>query len=239
MGRLIIGIDFESTGLSFEEDRITEIGAALVEWETGLPVKLMSTLVNPGRPIPEEIVKITGITDELVDLYGKSEKAAFAELHDLMSYADYAAAFNGFRFDQPFYIATCKRLGVEPSGLAWLDFSADIKFPAEITTRNLRHLASEHNFLNPLSHRSIFDVMTMFKIASQYSLDAIIARAAEPTLYVQAVVSFKDNQKAKDYSFRWHPDSKRWWKSFKQSDFLEVKDAFDFPIQMLDGPLEG
>ena len=111
MGTLICGVDYETTGLSATEDRITEIGACLYEWETGTPLKLMSTLVKPERPIPEEVVKITGITDELVDMYGKSEKAAFAELHDLMSYADYAAAFNGTRFDHPFYLAACGRLG--------------------------------------------------------------------------------------------------------------------------------
>jgi DNA polymerase III epsilon subunit-like protein len=235
---LICGIDFESTGLSFEEDRITEIGAALVDWDTLTPLKLMSTLVNPERPIPPEITKITGITDELVDLYGKSEKQAFAELHDLMSYADYAAAFNGSRFDQPFYLAACSRLGVEPSGIFWLDLSSDVKWPPEITTRNLRHLASEFGFCNPFAHRALFDVMTMFKTVQGLSLDAIIARAAEPTLYVQAIVSFKDNQKAKDHSFRWHPDSKRWWRSYKLSDFEAVKDTYDFPIQMLEGPLE-
>jgi DNA polymerase III subunit epsilon len=235
---LICGLDFETTGLSETEDRITEIGACLYDWTTSTPLKLMSTLVNPERPIPEEITKITGITDELVDLYGKSEKVAFAELHDLMSYADYAAAFNGSRFDQPFYLAACKRLGVEPSGIFWLDLSADVKWPPEITTRNLRHLASEFGFCNPFAHRAIFDVMTMFKTAQNFSLDDIISRAQEPTLYVHAIVSFKDNQKAKDYSFRWHPDSKRWWRSYKASDLAEVKDAFDFPIQMLDGPLE-
>jgi DNA polymerase-3 subunit epsilon len=235
---ILCGIDLETTGLLPAEDRITEIGAALVEWETLTPLKLMSTLVNPERPIPPEITKITGITDEQVDLYGKSEKAAFAELHDLMSYADYAAAFNGSRFDQPFYLAACSRLGVEPSGIFWLDLSSDVKWPPEITTRNLRHLASEFGFCNPFAHRALFDVMTMFKTVKGLSLDAIIARAQEPMVYVQAMVDFANNQKAKDFSFRWHPASKVWWKAYKSSDYEAEKSLWQFTSRMLAGPLE-
>jgi DNA polymerase-3 subunit epsilon len=235
---LVCGVDFESTGLLPAEDRITEVGAALWDWDTQTPLKIMSTLVNPGRPIPEEITKITGITDEQVDLYGKSEKAAFLELHDLMSYADYAAAFNGTNFDQPFYLAACARLGVEPSGIFWLDLSSDVRYPESIKTRNLRHLASEHNFLNPFAHRALFDVLTMFKVAANYPLEEIIARAQEPTLFVQAIVSFSENQKAKDYSFRWSAPSKAWWKQMKQSDFEAMKNVCGFPTRMLAGPLE-
>ena len=235
---LVCGIDFESTGLEPVADRITEIGAALVEWETLTPLKVMSTLVNPERPIPEEITKITGITDEQVDLYGKSEKAAFAELHDLMSYADYAAAFNGSNFDYPFYLAACARLGVEPSGVMWLDLSSDVKYPPEIKTRNLRHLASEHNFLNPLSHRALWDVMTMLTVASRYDINGIVARAAEPTLFVQAVVSFDEKEKAKELGFRWFAPEKVWWRQMKSSDFEEIKDNCGFKTRLLAGPLE-
>jgi DNA polymerase III epsilon subunit-like protein len=238
MGKLVVGIDLETTGLSATDDRITEIGGALVDWDTQTPLKVMSTLVNPGRPIPEGITKLTDITDEMVDLYGKSEKVAFAELHDLMSYADYAAAFNGSRFDQPFYLAACARLKVEPSGIFWLDLSSDVKYPPEITTRNLNHLASEFGFCNPFRHRSLFDVMTMFKIAKNYDLDSIIARAQEPTVYVQAMVDFNNNQKAKDFSFRWNPDQKKWWKAYKLSDYEAEKSLWQFTSRMLDGPLE-
>jgi len=233
MGTLICGIDYETTGLSATEDRITEIGAALVEWETGIPRKIISTLVKPERPIPEEIQKLTGITDELVDLYGKSEKAAFAELHDLMSYADYAAAFNGSRFDHPFYLAACGRLGVEPSGIFWVDLSSDVKYPPEITTRNLQHLAADHGFVSPYRHRALFDVLTMFKVASLYDFDEILARAQEPTLYVQALVSFDEKELAKARGYRWYAPTKAWWREFKQSDYEADKLECGFRTQLL------
>ena len=56
--------DIETTGLSAEDDEITEIGAVKVSG--GKVVDRWSTFVNPKRPIPENIVKLTGITDEMV-----------------------------------------------------------------------------------------------------------------------------------------------------------------------------
>ncbi|HIE56815.1 MAG TPA: DEAD/DEAH box helicase, partial [Anaerolineales bacterium] len=60
----IVAIDLETTGLNPERDAITEIGAVRfsgrridAEW---------STLINPGRRIPPEITRLTGITDAMV-----------------------------------------------------------------------------------------------------------------------------------------------------------------------------
>jgi DNA polymerase-3 subunit epsilon len=229
---LICGIDFETTGLDPETDRITEIGAVLWEWETSRPLALLSVLVKPERPIPEEITKLTGITEEMVDVYGLTEEVAFRELRFLYGYADYAMAHNA-EFDRGFFEAAVARLAWIGCNRFWLDTKIDVKYPEAITTRNLRHLASEHNFLNPFSHRAVFDVLTMLKVASQYDLEEIIARAKEPTLYVQALVSFDDKEKAKARGYYWCGPQKVWWKAMKQSDYAAEKDACGFRTALL------
>ncbi|MCF6464698.1 PolC-type DNA polymerase III [Clostridium sp. Cult2] len=56
--------DIETTGLSPKNDMITEIGA--VKIEKGKVIDEFSQLINPEKPIPSKIVKITGITDDMV-----------------------------------------------------------------------------------------------------------------------------------------------------------------------------
>ncbi len=56
-----VAFDIETTGLSDETDRITEIGA--VAFRGGEPAEQFKTYVNPGRPIPADIQRLTGITD--------------------------------------------------------------------------------------------------------------------------------------------------------------------------------
>ena len=56
--------DIETTGLSPVNDEITEIGA--VKIVDGTICDTYSQLVNPGRPIPDKIVQLTGITDAMV-----------------------------------------------------------------------------------------------------------------------------------------------------------------------------
>lgn len=56
--------DIETTGLSSKNDKITEIGA--VKIENGMITDRFSELINPEITIPEVVVNLTGISNELV-----------------------------------------------------------------------------------------------------------------------------------------------------------------------------
>src|SRR5512143_2424708 len=60
----IIAVDLETTGLDPERDAIIEIGA--VRFNGKRVEDEFSTLVNPGRHIPEFISALTGIDDAMV-----------------------------------------------------------------------------------------------------------------------------------------------------------------------------
>ena len=58
-----IAVDLETTGLSPKKDCIIEIGAAHVQ--NGKSVGRFSTLIKPKCMIPERIVTLTGITEQM------------------------------------------------------------------------------------------------------------------------------------------------------------------------------
>lgn len=62
--KTFVAIDFETTGLDFSRDKIIE--CAVVRFEDGVNVDSYSTLVNPGFPIPSNIINLTNITNKMV-----------------------------------------------------------------------------------------------------------------------------------------------------------------------------
>jgi len=63
LGRTFVVFDFETTGTDFD-DKITEIGAVKVV--DGKLIEYFTTLINPHKHIPAEVVNITGIDDTMV-----------------------------------------------------------------------------------------------------------------------------------------------------------------------------
>lgn len=60
----LISLDIETTGLDSERDAIIEIGA--VRFRGSREEDIFQTLVNPGRPLPPNIIDLTGITDDML-----------------------------------------------------------------------------------------------------------------------------------------------------------------------------
>jgi DNA polymerase-3 subunit epsilon len=58
----LVVVDTETTGLDASKDRVIEVG--IIHFEAGQCVDRYGVLVNPGIPIPQEVVELTGIKDD-------------------------------------------------------------------------------------------------------------------------------------------------------------------------------
>ena len=76
-----IVFDIETTGLSVQSCKITEIGA--VRFADGKVVEVFNTFADPGEHIPENITALTGITDEMV-------KGAPSQAEAVKAFLDFA-----------------------------------------------------------------------------------------------------------------------------------------------------
>lgn len=103
-----ISFDIETTGLNFERDRITEIGAVRIVG--GVVEQSFDTFVNPEMPIPANITELTSITDDMV-------KDAPLEAEAVKSFLEFCAGApliaHNASFDTGFIKAVCRRHGME------------------------------------------------------------------------------------------------------------------------------
>lgn len=102
-----VAFDIETTGLSANDDRITEIGA--VRFSGGKPQEHFQTFVDPHRPIPREIVELTGITDRDV-LGAPEEDVALARFMEFVGSLPVVA--HNAEFDMGFMTACARRHGM-------------------------------------------------------------------------------------------------------------------------------
>jgi len=107
-------VDVETTGLKAESERIIEI--AIIHMRQGEVIESWGQLVNPEKPIPEEVVKLTGISQEDVESQPKFAEIA-ADVRSRLE-GKVVVAYN-LSFDKGFIANELERAGTTwPDGPA-------------------------------------------------------------------------------------------------------------------------
>ena len=135
----IVCFDLETTGLSRTEDRITEIGAVILE--NGEVKERFQTFADPQRPLDPRIIQLTGITDDMLIGAPTQEEA-------IRAFLDFAAgrplAAHNAEFDVGFIREGCKRYDIPftPTYLDTLPLAQNLlpelgKYKLDIVCRHL------------------------------------------------------------------------------------------------------
>lgn len=209
---IVLGYDLETTGLDTQTDRIIEVGAVIWDTEKNVPIEIYSQFVKPDPsvlPLKEEIINLTGISDEYIEALGVDTITVMAHIQGMCTRhkVEYIIAHNGEGYDKPLTYAELSRCGIGGDFclriLPWVDTRSDLPFKIEPSSRRLMHLAGEHGFLNPFSHRAVFDVLTMLKVMSHYDFNEVAAQSKIPWATARALVGYEDREKAKEMRFSW------------------------------------
>ena len=100
--------DLETTGLDAQRDVITEIGAVVLK-NGQVTDEIFSTFVDPERPMNPEIIRLTGITDEMVKGAPKQAEA----IRQFLAFVNgRPLAAHNAGFDVGFLSEGCRRCGI-------------------------------------------------------------------------------------------------------------------------------
>lgn len=210
----VLILDTETTGLDSSRDRIIELALILVDVDkaTGLPLQVQEVfdeLEDPGRPIPAEATRVTGITDAMV----AGKRLDDARIAELMKGVDLVIAHNA-RFDRGFVEARLPAFAQLP----WACSVAEIDWQAQGRgSAKLEFLAHELGFFYD-AHRAEMDCHALLAVLAaplpntgETGLARLLAAAQSTSYRVQATGSpfaSKDALRARGY--RWDAERKVW-----------------------------
>jgi len=231
---LVLGIDFETTGLNPKVHVICEVGAQLWDTEYHRAVQSLQCLVQPpvaAPPFEPDAIAATGLVPDLITKYGKDSLRSLKQLLNMYDQADVICAHNGNTCDRLFLRAWMDFFGFTDETFLenklWLDTMVDIDYPKK-WNKQLICLAAYHGFINPFPHQAMGDVMTMFAILDHYPIEQVIEMAQTPTIGARLTgIPYDDREWAKTRGyFPYYMSGKFmfWMKTFKENK-LEAEAA--------------
>ena len=153
-------LDIETTGLSCETDKILEIG--YVEVGGGRIVSQQSILISVDK-IPEEIIKLTGITPELATRDGSDLKSAIERVFEMID--DRNVLIYNAEFDLAFLKKGAKSCGIAFPDIHLLDvLELSKKMIKDAPNYKLGTIASLLGITNKQPHRALGDCLLMNEV---------------------------------------------------------------------------
>lgn len=152
-------LDLETTGFSFRTEKITEVG--IMKVKNGEVIDEFSCFVNPEKPIPQRVVEVTNITDDMV----KDAETIDKVMPKILEFVgDSVLVAHNADFDIGFLKYNAKNLGLslENTYLDTLRLAKDL-FP-DYKKYKLGKIAENLGIKVEVAHRALDDVDTTVKV---------------------------------------------------------------------------
>ena len=238
-------VDVETTGFDAERDAVIELAMLPFTYSLdGAITRVHRDLArvwrqDPGRPVPPEVTRITGLSGE--DLAGQAIDAAAAA--ELIAGAHLVVVHNA-SFDRPFV----ERVVPAARSAAWGCSRREVPWDrAVFPSRSLACLLCAYGALSPDRHRALADceagvwlLTRQLPGEARTVFAALRETAATPTIRIWAVgapFDCKDELKLRGY--RWMPHERNaiprsWWTDVPLAD-LEAEFAWLVDVYRANG----
>lgn len=226
-------VDVETTGLDPADDAIIEFCGVPFEFEreSGRILGVgaaVSFLEDPGRPIPAEVTRLTGITDAMVAGKRIDEEAVGALAADAALVIAHNAAFDRPFVDRRLPHFREKHWACSQREVPWRAFG--------VSSGALEFLMMKQCGLFFDGHRADADCLAVIHLLQQplpggtLPLSLLLESARTPSYVVRAVNSpFETKDILKQRRYRWHPGDERlpkaWYKEVGAGE-LEDEEAW-------------
>ena len=154
-----VAIDIETTGLSPEENQIIEVGALRVR--EGEVVESLSILINPGISLPQKIVELTGITDEML-MGQQSFREHSKTIYEFLG--DEPLLGHNIRFDYSFLKYHLGNSGYTINNNVLDTLTIAKGLHPEFLSRSLASMCSAYGLVNKAAHRAFEDARVTMEL---------------------------------------------------------------------------
>ncbi len=208
-------IDCETTGLDTENDVIIEV--ALVRFTLQEIFHSFSTLVDPGRPIPEASMKIHHIKDDMVKGQPLIEEVL---PHILENIGNKIVVGHGVKFDLQMLDRAAARAGL-PSKLIecrTFDTLRLARYYGESPVNSLESLRCHFNIADEGAHRALNDVMVNIEVFKKLVLGYKTSEEITELLSKPVLMKTMPLGKYKGRIFKEIPENYLQWASHQEFD---------------------
>ena len=152
-------LDLETTGISITTEKITEVG--IMKVKNGEVIDEFEIFVNPEKPIPQRVVEVTNITDEMVKDAETIDKV-FPKILEFVG--DSIIVAHNASFDVGFLKHNAKLLGYEFNNtyIDTLPLAKDLF--TDLKKYKLGKIADSLGIEVDVAHRALADVDTTVKV---------------------------------------------------------------------------